>query len=288
MTGSETPGGVPERRAPGGEVSEGEGASNLPARRLSAAEVEVVLRRAVELQSREGDAAIGISEGMPESELMRIGHEIGLSPRHMQQALAETSVEAEPEDGWFGRGFGPAEVRASRLLAIPEARARTDLDRYLRERETMIVYRRFAGRSVYRRGSGFAAELQRFTSGFNQPYPRIDLPEVEVGIRAADERSCFVSLRADLRGTRTGWVSGGLAGGTTAGGTLALTLGIAIAPPVALVGVPVMLGTLLGTRTGYRRAFGQKQSQLESLLDRLEHGELLPRPRGGLRDRLGF
>lgn len=266
----------------------GERPSELPARRLSTAEVEAVLRRAVELQAREGDEIVAAAEGMSETELVRIGREIGLSPRHVQQALAETSARPEAEDGWFGRGFGPGEVSVSRLLRLPAARARADLDGYMRERECMVVHRRFADRVVYVRASGFAADLQRGLSGFNQKYSRIDVPEMEIAVRPADEQSSYVGLRLDLRSRRTGWVSGGLATGTGTGGALAVFLGIAVAPPAALAGIPLLLGSIWGSRAAYRRALAEKREQLESILDRLEHGELLPPPKPSLRDRLGL
>jgi hypothetical protein len=260
----------------------------LPARRLSTVEVEAVLRRAVELQAREGDERVAEAEGMSETELVRIGREIGLSPWHIQQALAETSARPEQEERWFGRGFGPGDVRVSRLLRLPAERARADLDRYMHERECMVVHRRFTDRVVYVRASGFAADLQRGLSGFNQKYPRIDAPEVEVAIRPADEQSTYVGLRIDLRGRRTGWASGGLVTGTGTGGALAVFLGLAVAPPAALVGIPIFLGSIWGSRAAYRRALAEKHEQLESVLDRLEHGELLPPSKPSLRDRLGL
>jgi hypothetical protein len=51
--------------------------------------------------------------------------------------------------------------------------------------------------------------------------------------------------------------------------------------------VLLLLGSIWGSRAAYRRALIQKRNQLESLLDRLEHGDLLPPPKKGLLDRLG-
>lgn len=259
-----------------------------PVRRLSSSEVEAVLRRAVELQMHEGDETSASREGMPEAELTRIGREIGLSPRHIQQALVETSATTEPVDGLVGRGFGPAAVRVSRLLGIPAEHAVDELDRYVRQRECMVIHRRFSDRSVYTRASGFSANLQRGLSGISHKYPRLDAAELEIGVRKADDHSCYVSIRADLRGARTSWVGGGLFVGTGAGATLATVLGIAIAPPAALIGAPVFAAAVWGTRVGYQRTLQQKRSQIESILDRLEHGELLADRRPALRERLGL
>ncbi len=246
-----------------------------------------MIRRAVELQVHEGDDPTSPHEGMPEEELTRIGREIGLSPRHIQQALAETSAAPVATDGLVNRRFGPADVQTSRLLRIPAERAREELDRYARKQEWMVIHRRFSDRVVYVKASGFAAEVQRGLSGLSQKYPRLDVPELEVGVREADAASCYVALRCDLRSLRAGWL-GGAAAGTSGGIVVATVLGIAIAPPAALIGAPILAASAWGSRAGYRRAALQKRDLMESVLDRLEHGELAAPDRPGLRERLGL
>lgn len=246
-----------------------------------------MIRRAVELQVHEGEDPSSAHEGMPEAELARIGREIGLSPRHIQQALAETSSAPMSADGLVDRRFGPPDVRTSRLVRVPAGRAREELDRYARNQEWMVVHRRFSDRVVYTRATGFAADVQRGLSGLSQKYPRLDVPELEISVREADAGSCYVALRGDLRGLRAGWL-GGVAAGTSGGVVLATVFGIAIAPPAALVGAPVLAAAAWGSRTGYRRAIDQKRDLMESVLDRLEHGELAAPERPGLRERLGL
>jgi hypothetical protein len=273
--------------APGAPPSRTPSPVPAPGRRLSTTEVEAVIRRAVELQVHEGDDPTSAHDGMPEEELTRIGREIGLAPRHIQQALAETSAATAPGNGLLDRRFGPSDVQTSRLLRIPADRAREELDRYARKQEWMVVHRRFSDRVLYTRASGFAAEVQRGLSGLSQKYPRLDLPELEVGVREADATSCYVALRGDLRSLRAGWL-GGVAAGTSGSVIMATVLGLAVAPPAALVGAPVLAAALWGPRSGYRRAALQKRDQLESVLDRLEHGELAAAERPGLRERLGL
>lgn len=256
-------------------------------RRLSATEVEAVIRRAVELQAHEGEDLMSPYEGMPEAELTRIGQEIGLSPRHIQQALAETSTGPVATDRLLDRRFGPAAVRTSRLLRIPATRARDHLDRYACNLEWMVVHRRFSDRIVYSRAKGFAAEVQRGLSGLSQKYPRLDVRELEISVREVDEASCYVALRCDLRGLRAGWL-GGAAAGSSGGVVLATVLGIAVAPPAALIGAPFLAAAAWGCRAGYRRDADRKREQMESVLDRLEHGELAAPERPGLRERLGL
>lgn len=250
-----------------------EGSANLPARPLSAAEVEAVIRRAVELQAQEVEGGAG-PEGLTEAELVRIGSELGLSPQHVQRALAEIAVQPPREEGWFGRGLGPGVVQASRLIRRPAEQVRAELDTYLRERECMVVHRRFPGHVVYREASGATAALQRAAVQVGGRYPLLGAKQLEVGVRALDEDSCYVSLAVELRSQRTGWAAGGLAAGGGLGGATAVFLGIAVAPPAALVGVPLLLVPIAAARAAYRRSHARMQGQLESLLDRLEHGEL--------------
>jgi hypothetical protein len=263
-------------------------ASNLPARRLSATQVEAVLRRAVELQARESDHGASAAEGMMDTELIRIGEELGLSPRHVQQALAETSSDPPPDDAWFGRGFGPGVVQVSRLIPRDAEAVRSELDTYFRERECMVVHRRFPERLVYTQGSGVAASIQRAAAQVGGRYPLLNVGTVETGVRPVDERSCYVAVQVDLRSQRTGYAAGGTAIGTSTGSMAAIFLGIAVAPPAALVGVPVLLGSLLSARAAYRHSVAKMQNQLESLLDRLEHGELVSTSTPSWRKRLGF
>lgn len=259
--------------------------SNQPARRLSAAEVEAVIRRAVELQAHEAERGTGAgSEGMSEAELIRISKELGLSRHHIQQAIAETSVQAPVEDSWFG----PDAVSESRLVTRPAPAVREELDTYLRDRECMVVHRRFPDRVRYTRSSSVAASFQRLAGQMNAQHPLLGVPALEVGVREVDEQSCYVSITVSMRGQRTGLATGGVVGGTGAGGAIAVALGIAVAPPAALLGLPVLLGSILGTRAIYRHNVAQMESKLESLLDRLDHAELAPSRAREWRRRLGF
>jgi hypothetical protein len=261
---------------------------NLPARRLTATEVELVLRRAVELQARESDARLSAAEGMSEGELIRIGEELGLSPRHIQQALAETSAEPQSGEGFFGRSFGPGTVKVSRLIRRSADDARADLDSYFRERECMVVHRRFPDRIVYTQGSGVSTVLQKAAAQMGGKYKLLDVRAVEIGVQEVDERSCYVALAVDLRGPRAGFAAGGLVTGGGGGAAAAAFLGIAVAPPAALLGLPILAASYWGARALYQQSLGRMRGQLESLLDRLEHRELAAANLPSWRRRLGF
>jgi hypothetical protein len=57
------------------------------------------------------------------------------------------------------------------------------------------------------------------------------------------------------------------------------TLGIAVAPVAAVLALPVLGGAVWGARALHARLAERAQLHLESLLDSLERGEPLVRPR---------
>ena len=65
-------------------------------------------------------------------------------------------------------------------------------------------------------------------------------------------------------------------GGGGAGGAVAVAAGIAVTPPLALLGLPVLGAAWWAMKAGYGNMAERVQVRLESVLDRLESGELLP------------
>lgn len=253
-------------------MSDPEGSSGLPARRLSSQQLEAVIRRAVELQTSAG----GDAEGVSEAEVLRIGSELGLPAAHVRQALAEVRSRGEPEQGGLAALIGPGDVSVARTVALPAERAAADLERYFTQCEYMIVQRRRPGWTVYERGGGIAAAIGRAT----RSAPRLNRGTVEVSVNAAEEGGSFVSLRVPLRGERWGFTAGTVLGGGGAGAAVATAAGIAIAPPAALLGLPVLAATWWAMRAGHHGLASRLHTRLESVIDRLESGELLP-PRSG-------
>ena len=85
---------------------------------LNRDELERVIRRAAELQSREGESP---EFALDETEVVRIGEEVGLSPRHVRQALADLRAESllpdlPNETSLAARLWGPGLVRESRVV----------------------------------------------------------------------------------------------------------------------------------------------------------------------------
>jgi hypothetical protein len=247
--------------------------------------MEAVIARAIELQARQEERTL--DDGIGVAELVRIAGELGLSPEHVQQAIAEVRGMPPAESGLTVKLLGEARVTVSRFLSIPLRSARDQLDRYLQEREAMVVLRRLPERIIYERGSGVGAAVTRAAGMVGARHPLLKLKQLEVTVNASDERSCFVALSVDLGTQRAGTVAGVAAGGLV-GAAAAAGVGVVLAPPLALLGLPVLGGFTYLLRTSYRATLAKTRTQLESLLDRLEHQGLLEPDGAGLLRRFGF
>lgn len=245
-----------------------EGAAGLPARRLTSDQLEAVIRRAVELQAGTG----GAPEGVSEAEAVRIGRELGIPDGALRQALVEVRNSAGTERGALVRLIGPSDLAVARVVRMDAGRAARDLERYFVECERMTVQRRRPGWVVFERAGGIGAALGRATHGT----PLLNRREVDVAVEEADHTSCYVRLRVSLEGERLGFLTGAVMGGGGAGGAVAVAASIAVAPPLALLGLPVMGAAWWAMKAGYGNMAERVQVRLESVLDRLESGELLP------------
>lgn len=262
----------------------------VPARRLTSEQLEAVIRRAVELQA--GGESGGGTDDLSEDDAVRIGQELGLSPEHLQRAIAEVEGRPTAETGLLARTFGQGRIATSRAVPRPAGDVRSELHTYLCDRETLSVQRRFAERTVYEPAPGVMADMTRMMRSMHARgdwghFRLSKARSVAVGVRGTGERSCFVTLAADLTPVRTGWATGGVVSGSGAGGATALVLALVVAPPAALLGVPVAAGSLWGMQAAYRASARRASEKLEGMLDRLEHGEPLSPPRSSWTRALG-
>jgi hypothetical protein len=255
--------------------------SNVPDRRrnepaaperLSSEEFELVIRRAAELQARSTEEPG--ADGITEADALRIGRELGLSDAHLGRALAEVRGGTAEEHGVMAGLMGRARLSAARTMnGTASAIART-LESHLVGRQYLVVQRRLPDRTVFVEASGVVAAIERTTTELFRSTPLLGVANLEVAVRQIEPRISYVVLSTDLRGTRAGYAAGGGALGGVMGGTAALALGLAVTPPAALVGAPILAAVFAGMRWAYRSEAEKTAVKLESLLDRLEHGEL--------------
>jgi hypothetical protein len=262
--------------------------SRLPERRLTTEQMEAAVRRAVELQALDADAAS--DAGVSEEELVRIGNELGISPAHMRRAMAEVTASGPPPTKSSERLFGPARTSASRTVPGNAEEVQRHIEKYLLDSQYLAVLRRLPDRTVYEKSGGFQVEMERVMDatrsvfGTGDRLPRIgagfdmrSVRTVEVAVQPLEPGFCYVTMTVDLGNQRIGyWVGISTAAGV---GTLgiAAVAAIAIAPPAALVGLPILGASAWGTRASYNAVVERARVHLEALLDHLERGEsLLP------------
>lgn len=163
---------------------------------LSLAQVEAVLRRAVQLEAEQRTPGV---PGLSVAELTRVALEAGLSPAAIDAAIRELELGAlssgEQKQAWLDRRLGPSTVRAGRVVWGAQEGLRANMLRTVR--------RGWAGGRDWRR------------------------VEITSQVRPLDERS-IVSLQARLEG-RGGMAAGfaALAGGSALGALVLAVSGIA-------------------------------------------------------------
>ena len=259
--------------------------SNLPPeRKLTQEQFEMVIRRAAELQARAAEDPAG--GALTETEAVRIGREIGISPQHLRRALAETGGAELAPATLVDRTLGPGWVRASRTVTGSAADVREELDRYLVGRERLAPIRRFPDRTLYARArENELIRIIQITQESLQSRKRQPLvgagfklrraAQVEVVVQPLEEGFSYVTLSVDLTNLRTGMAITGASLGGSFGLAAAAVLAVAIDPAAALLGAPLLPGAMWGTRLAQVKTAVHAQTHLESILDCLERGEPL-------------
>jgi hypothetical protein len=249
--------------------------------------LEEVIRRAVELSLDASDA----SEQISEDELMRIAEELGLSARHVRQALYERPIEVQQET-FLDRHFGPASVTAVRPVACEQRIAHGRLEDYLVTREYLQIRRRQGPNAFFEPADDAFSSIAR---AFSRPAGRFHLARAQrayLSIRPLEPGWCHVRLEMSYatRRKEQAALGGGLGGfvGLLVGSLTAAGIAIGMDPGVlggaaAAVGGVVAGGGVFtaiwtGTRSGYRKWLERSRDEAEALLDRLEHHEQLQPP----------
>jgi hypothetical protein len=259
---------------------------DLPERKLTPQQLEAVIRRASELQAGVSD---GADEGISATELVRIGREIGLAPEFVQRALAEVGGKELAEEGVPDKLFGVAHAATSRTVPGDAAEVTEILERYLVEREWLMPVRRLKGRTIFERARG--VDLARVLTQAKEAFGGSRQPMVGAGFELRNARSLdvtvqqlepgfsHVALAVDLSNYRAGLAAGTVLGGGGGATAVAAILGIAVAPPAAVLGLPVLAITWWGMRAIQNHMIERAHLHLEALLDVLERGDPLLKPR---------
>ena len=244
---------------------------------LDRAAFERVLARAAELQAQSGEPA----EGLSEQQILDLGAEVGLSPQHLRQALAEERTrvgEPSSRSGVLGAVLGASTVSSTRTVAGSVAPLLAQIDDWMQREECLRVKRHFPDRILWEPGASFFDALRRGLNVGGRGYPLSRAQEVSATVVPVDAGRSLVRLDADL-GSHRSSVAGQGATLVTLGAAssgAAVLLGVLL--PVAVV--PAIAGGVIGyyqARGRHARALARAQLALEQVLDRLERGEA-PRP----------
>lgn len=245
-----------------------------PARRIDRASLERVLARAAELQAGSGDTP----DEFTEEQLLDLGKEVGLSPQHLRQALAEDrtrSIVPDDETGIAASIFGPSRVRADRTVSGKAADILGSIDVWMQRTELLIVKRHHTDRIVWEPRHDFLVGVKRALKVGGRDYAISQSFETSATVVQVDEGRVHVGLDADFRNGRrrsAGQMFGTTAVAAAATGAL-MVMGVMTAVAVAPLIIAPIAG-LAGARALQTRVVGRAQLALEQLLDRLERGEL--------------
>ncbi|HEV3477792.1 MAG TPA: hypothetical protein VG127_09955 [Rubrobacteraceae bacterium] len=237
--------------------------------RLGPAEVEMILRRAAELnvrrRSRDPDEAPSIS---PEI-LVQVAAAAGIPEQEVRRAMWDLASEKTAEPHTFAwKVYGPARLRAVREMERPLERTREYLESLLRLEQGLKLRRKTEASSLW--DSGDLLGVVRRTLDFSGHRALLKTQSVELRVEEIDEERCDANLTADLSNQRGEYLSlGGILGATL--GVLFVLAGFQ--NPVFLLGVPPALAAPgFGFRFAYRRACLEIRRTLEDLLDAAEEG----------------
>jgi len=259
--------------------------TNLPdkpqepaSRELDRSALERVLARAAELQAGTGET----HDSMTEDELIELGKEVGLSPEHVRQAIAEeqTRVAIPSSEGRGSGMFGPSTVWTQRVIVGAQADVLSRLNRYMADDECLKIRRQYKERITWEASRDLVGSVKR---GFNWGGKRYALSRAdEVGgtVVPVDASRVLVRLDATFAESRRRFVTGGGAlagtGAVGAGGVIAVAASIPGASiPIALLvgGVWAAMGGVgfVAVARSYKSNIQKAQLALEQALDHLEH-----------------
>jgi len=240
--------------------------------------MERVLARAAELSSLGGDAAE--SDSMSEAQLIELGKEVGLSPEHLRQALAEERARGEPApeaSGALAGLFGGHSVTAQRVVRGRPDDVMAALDRWMLQEEWFRVLRQQQERRVWEPRRDFLGGLRRAFGGRSMALH--SSTSVAATVATVDADRSLVALVADLSGARhtaMGQVTAATVIGAAASGALTM-LGfitiVAVAPVMVLA-----VASIYGARRGLAGSLQRAGVALEAVLDRLEQRSADGRP----------
>ena len=252
-----------------------EGSNN---RRFRPAEVEMILRRASELNSRRWKRGSYDAPSISPEVLVQVAAAAGIPEQDVHRAMWDLASEktAEPHS-LAHKLYGPARLRAVREVERPAEHAREYLEGLLRLEEGLKLRRKTEVGSLWDPGDELG--VVRRTLDFSGERMLLKARSVELRVAGFDEERCEANLTADLSNQRGEYLSlAGILGATLA----ALFVLAGMQSPLFFLGVlPGLAAPALGSKFAYSRACLEIRRALGYLLDAVEESQpQVPQDRG--------
>ncbi len=234
-----------------------------------------MLARAAELQTSERDPS---DPTLTEEQIVDVGREVGLSPEHIRQALAEERmrVAVVSEEGAMARMFGPAIARASRTVHGTPRQLLQALDAWMQREECLQVKRSYGERIVWEERGGFMSQMRRGLNVGGRGYHLSKAREVAATVIAVDEKRVLIRLEADLSNVRRERIAAGGGVAVAFTGASGVLLALGVLPVLAIAPVIAALGGGFFTARSHTSVVERAQLSLEQVLDQMERGEPQP------------
>jgi hypothetical protein len=239
-------------------------------RRLRPDEVEMILRRASELNSRRGMRGSHETPSVSPEVLVQVAAAAGIPEQDVRRAMWDMASERTAEPRSYARKFyGPARLRAVREVEHPAERTREYLEGLLRLQQGLKLRRKTEVGSLWDPGDELG--VVRRALDFSGDRTLLKARLVELRVEGLGEERCEANLTADLSNQRGEYISlAGILGATLA----ALFMLAGMQNPLFFLGVlPMLAAPALGFRFAYSRATLELRRALDELLDASEESQ---------------
>jgi hypothetical protein len=232
-----------------------------------------ILKRATELQAQERDTG----ESMTPDEVLKLGRDVGIPARYLQQAMLEERVRTGvvTPSGLLDRLIGPAVCTASRVVRGDPEAVEEALAAWMDANELVAIERRQPGRISWEPLRGMQVAFRRSAAvlgSSKRPFMLSRASRITGGVTPLEPGYCHVTLNADLRPTRGSFLGG--VGAVTIFGAAASAVLTVMSPfwLIALVPLPLVVGLDWVIVRQYAPVRERTQLGLERALDHLEQG----------------
>lgn len=242
------------------------GMGSNPENRLTPAEVEMVLRRAAELNARRRSSDTFAYSVSPEV-LVQVAGALGISEQDVRRAVLDLLSEraAEPET-LSKKLYGPARLKAVREVQRPSEPTRRRLEELLGQEQGLKLRRKTEASSLW--DAGDVLGTVRRALDFAGHYTLLKARSVELRVEDVGFGRSGANLIADVSNQRGEYLS--------MGGILGATLAV----PLAIAGVdnwlyfltvlPAFVVPGFGFKLAYKKVCADARRAMDSLLDAAE------------------